>query len=150
MTNLQHDFPDLLSTFDDLLPIQRCADPLPTHMALLCTSFSSRLLRHPSLVAVLQITRTKSYDRFSEEAKSYADFRRGISEARKKFQDEWRSHEQMKMEGFNAQAAEEARLERKREEEALRENQKELERMRIERYAILTMSLWVCKLCTSS
>ena len=131
---------------DDLLPTV-FVDPLPTHMALLTvasTSFSSRLLRHPSLAAVLQITRSKSYDRFSEEAKSYADYRRGISAARKKFQDEWRSHQQMKMEGFNAQAAEEARLEREREEEALTENEKELERMRIERYAALTLTMFNC------
>ena len=59
-------------------------------------------------------------------------FRKEISQARKKFLDEWKSQQQMKMEGFNAQAAEEARLEREREERALEENQKELERMRIE------------------
>ena len=112
-------------------------DPLPVHMALTVTLVSSRLLRHSDIVAVLlQTTRYKSYDRLSEEAKAYASFRKNISKARKEFQDEWKSHQQMKMEGFNAQAAEEARLEREREEKALEENQKELERMRIERYVI--------------
>lgn len=61
------------------------------------------------------------------------NFRREINIARKQFQDEWKSQQQMKMEGFNTQAAEEASLEREREERALKENEKELERMRIER-----------------
>lgn len=88
------------------------------------------LLRQPGVIAVLQI-RSKSYD--PEVVKAYERFRRKFSRTRKKFQDEWKTQQQMKVEGSDAQAAEEARLEREREERALEENQKELERMRIER-----------------
>ena len=105
-------------------------------MAVAACSFLLRnapLLRRSGFIAALQI-RNKTYDRYSEEARDYVKFRREISLVRKKLLDEWKSQQQMKMEGFNAQAAEEARLEREREERALEENKKELERMRVERF----------------
>lgn len=118
-----------------------CVDPLPTHMAMAARSFLLRpsrslLLRQTGVMADLHISRSKSHSRSAEEVKAYANFRREISQSRKKFQDEWRTQQQMKMEGFNAQAAKEARLEREREERALEENQIELERMRTERYVL--------------
>ena len=90
------------------------------------------LLRRSYILTSLR-SRNKSYDRNSEEVKAYANFRKELSKARKKFQAEIKSQQQMKIEGFNTQAAEERRLEREREERALEENEKELERMRIER-----------------
>ena len=90
------------------------------------------LLRRPCILNSLRI-RNKSYDRHSEEVKAYSDFRKELSKSREKFQAEIESQQQMKMEGFNTQAAEERRLEREREERALEENKKELERMQIER-----------------
>ena len=100
-----------------------------------CTFFhreAGALLRRPYILTSLRI-RNKSYDRNSEEVKGYVDFRKELGKARKKFQAEIKSQQQMKMEGFNTQAAEEKRLEREREERALEENKKELERMQIER-----------------
>lgn len=93
---------------------------------------NASLARQPGFIAALQI-RNKTYDRSSEEAKYYRKFERKMTRARKKFQDEVKKQEQMKLEGFNSQAAEAARLNRERERRALEDNLKEVERMRIER-----------------
>ena len=93
---------------------------------------NASLVRQSGFIATLQV-RNKTYDRYSEEAKHYKRFKRKLTLARKKFQDEVREQEQMKLEGFNSQAAEAARLNRERERRALEDNLKEVERMRIER-----------------
>ena len=93
---------------------------------------NASLLRQSGFIAFLQI-RTKTHHRSSVEVKAYEKFRREITLARKKFQDEWKEQQQMKTEGVDAQAAKEARLEREREERALEENQREVERMKTER-----------------
>lgn len=99
---------------------------------------SSVLLRNASLVrqsgflAALQ-ARSKTYNRSSEEAKYYKRFKKKMTLTRNRFQAEVREQQQMKLEGFNSQAAEAARLNRERERRALEDNLKEVERMKIER-----------------
>ncbi len=54
---------------------------------------------------------------------------------RREFLEEWREAQRMEMEAMGAQAAEEAREERRQEEQALIENRQELERMAEKRYS---------------
>ena len=89
-------------------------------------------MRQSGFIAALQI-RSKTYNRSSEEAKYYEEFKRKMTLARRQFQDEVKKQQQMKMEGYNSQAAEAARLNRERERKTLEDNLKEVERMRIER-----------------
>lgn len=117
------------------MPPASCDDPLPNHMAVVACNFLLRnasLLKQSGFIAAIQI-RNKTYNRSSEEVKHYEKFRREMTLVRKKFQDEWKEQQQMKLEGFNSQAAEEARLNRERERRALEDNLKEVERMRTER-----------------
>ena len=73
--------------------------------------------------------RKKTYVQPKEEAKAYTFFRRELNKKRGVFLREWQEKQQMKMEDFNTQAAEEARVEREIEERALEANQRELDRM---------------------
>ena len=115
--------------------VGNCNDPLPIHMAVAACNFLLRnasLARQSGFIAALQ-TRNKTYNKSSEEAKHYEEFKKKMTITRKKFQDDVKKQQQMKLEGFNSQAAEEARLNRERERKALEDNLKEVERMRIER-----------------
>ena len=71
----------------------------------------------------------KQYSHAKEDVIAYSKFRKELSESRFQFQKELRAHQEMSMEEFNAQAAEEGRLEREAEDKVLETNRVELERM---------------------
>ncbi len=75
----------------------------------------------------------KHYSHAKEDVIAYSKFRKELSESRFQFQKELRAHQEMSMEEFNAQAAEEGRLEREAEEKVLETNRVELERMACKR-----------------
>ncbi len=79
----------------------------------------------------------RSYKQPREEITEYAQFRREVGRLRREFLAEWREGQRMELEAMGAQAAEQAREERRQEELALEENRMELERMAQKRYTIV-------------
>ncbi len=83
----------------------------------------------------------KHYSRAKEDVIAYSKFKKELTESRSLFQKELRTQQEMNMEEFNTQAAEEARLERESEEMALETNRIELERMSFKRWTPLDINL---------
>lgn len=88
---------------------------------------ASRLL--PTCRNAVSLRRLYSQLPHHKRTPHYGDFKKGITVLRSQLVEEHKLNEKMTNEDFNSQAAQDVRLEREREEKALEQNEKEIQRM---------------------